>query len=1092
MVFLLAVLACPPALASAIGEYELVATWGSLGADDGRFNRPTGIAVDAEGNVYVAEYYNYRIQKFDSSGTFLLTWGTRGSGDGEFNFPQNVALDLDGNVYVVESSRIQVFDSSGTFLKKWGIYGSGEEQLQNPRSIAFDADGNAYVIAGDRIKKFDSNGNFLTAWGALGTFDGEFNSPVDVAVDAAGNVYVADRSNNRIQKFDGTGAFLLKWGISYPYGITVDSAGDVLVAGSNSAVQKFDNSGNLLARATGNFGEDIAVGADGTVYVADSSGNCVRVFKQTSTPAPTPTQIPSIPRAPVIMSNKDTIIRGNSFIVTITGDSIKDYHLFVEEIDGLGPEEYPVVAPGQPGVVSTYSPTNVTIRTTTSGTRSIQFNTNRGTDARTFTICVEDPADPATCHDDVKVEIEEGTITINAPGTYHYLGGEVRLDGTNTDSDTTYLFLTGPELATGGVKLSDIRVAVEDGTPGTFTSVNDYSGASRWLYRWNTSNVGQTLNPGNYTIYAAAEPRSRDNLSDVKYATTDIQLRLPSIKVITFSDTIDQGDALTIDGYVTDRPDSVRIWIIGPGYLSLGVPIVLRTEYSSTNSFTYYLTGAETSNLTAGQYFVVIQHPVANGFGVTVNGTTISGPGVAPTDLAGLQPLDAANALFDALESPHVDDTYAKLAFTVGAPMIRIDPIRDSNWIDWLGRWPTDKPWICDETRRVTGTTCYPAGTTLTYTISLESEADILSGDIVVADGGEWGFDVNTTAIGLGRCTVRVMSLDDQSSDSASFTIYDGVVNPVLPAGAIYRVERIAVNPSLDELAPGRGATLNGIINAPWDGCREDLRFSTDLLNPGWSYAIEVEREEIRSGSQSARSFTLSAFELDYGDQDVRVLLHLSGTVPQDLEDPALFRVFQRNAGGETVAESEYRLSIPLSGDDPTPPFDDSLTLVPGWNFISIPRPLAAENDTATIFAGVNADSHTIFRYNTASKTWIPLTPTDRLTPLEGFWIYSANPATVPLTFSTDHFPTPPERILSTGWNAVGTTGSTPATARDTLYSVKGQWSTLIGHNAGAQAFETGIVNGGSGANADTRSVYPGRGYWLYMTEPGNLCAIGM
>ena len=161
VISLLAVLACPPALASEIGEYELVATWGSLGADDGRFNNPTGIAVDGEGNVYVADTGNDRIQKFDNTGAFLLKWGTRGSGDGEFYSPRNIALDADGMVYVVDGSRIQVFAGNGTFIKKWGSYGSGEEQLQSPRSIAFDTDGNAYVIAGGGIKKFGSDGNFL-------------------------------------------------------------------------------------------------------------------------------------------------------------------------------------------------------------------------------------------------------------------------------------------------------------------------------------------------------------------------------------------------------------------------------------------------------------------------------------------------------------------------------------------------------------------------------------------------------------------------------------------------------------------------------------------------------------------------------------------------------------------------------------------------------------------------------------------------------------------------------------------------------------------------------------------------------------------
>jgi len=100
VISLLAVLACPPALAFEVGEYELVATWGSLGADDGRFNYPAGVAVDGEGDVYVVDTYNDRVQKFDSAGAFLLKWGSEGSGDGEFYSLRDIALDADGMVYI--------------------------------------------------------------------------------------------------------------------------------------------------------------------------------------------------------------------------------------------------------------------------------------------------------------------------------------------------------------------------------------------------------------------------------------------------------------------------------------------------------------------------------------------------------------------------------------------------------------------------------------------------------------------------------------------------------------------------------------------------------------------------------------------------------------------------------------------------------------------------------------------------------------------------------------------------------------------------------------------------------------------------------
>ena len=85
--------------------------WGSPGTADGQFNFPDGIAIDSEGNVYVADSENHRIQKFDSTWNFITKWGSMGSGDGQFRHPASIAIDLQGNVYVADSdnNRIQVF-----------------------------------------------------------------------------------------------------------------------------------------------------------------------------------------------------------------------------------------------------------------------------------------------------------------------------------------------------------------------------------------------------------------------------------------------------------------------------------------------------------------------------------------------------------------------------------------------------------------------------------------------------------------------------------------------------------------------------------------------------------------------------------------------------------------------------------------------------------------------------------------------------------------------------------------------------------------------------------------------------------------------
>ena len=99
-----------PILPVAIGAV-FVSKWGTQGSGDGQFVLPEGVAAVSDGNVYVADTENHRIQKFTSEGLFVSRWGKDGSGDGEFDFPVGVAVAPDGNVYVAEwnNRRIQKF-----------------------------------------------------------------------------------------------------------------------------------------------------------------------------------------------------------------------------------------------------------------------------------------------------------------------------------------------------------------------------------------------------------------------------------------------------------------------------------------------------------------------------------------------------------------------------------------------------------------------------------------------------------------------------------------------------------------------------------------------------------------------------------------------------------------------------------------------------------------------------------------------------------------------------------------------------------------------------------------------------------------------
>jgi len=187
----------------ATAEAEFYVTdleWGSWGPGDGQFSYPSGVAVDNEGNVYVADVINQRIQKFTTNGSFITTWG------GEFNNPYDVAVNNVGNVYVADTNncRIKMFTANGTVITSWGGGPYSSDGLFNlPNGVAVDNEGYVYVADthNNRIQKFNATGSFITKWGSEGYADGQFRYPKGVAVNDAGNVYVSSFYTHRIQKF---------------------------------------------------------------------------------------------------------------------------------------------------------------------------------------------------------------------------------------------------------------------------------------------------------------------------------------------------------------------------------------------------------------------------------------------------------------------------------------------------------------------------------------------------------------------------------------------------------------------------------------------------------------------------------------------------------------------------------------------------------------------------------------------------------------------------------------------------------------------------------------------------------------------------
>ena len=102
----------------------------------------------ANGNVYVADWDNDRIQYFTPTGSFKGTWGTHGSANGRFNCPTGVAVAPNGRVYVADSGndRIQFFTAAGSFLGKWGKWGSNNGDFHSPRYVALSPSANRVYV----------------------------------------------------------------------------------------------------------------------------------------------------------------------------------------------------------------------------------------------------------------------------------------------------------------------------------------------------------------------------------------------------------------------------------------------------------------------------------------------------------------------------------------------------------------------------------------------------------------------------------------------------------------------------------------------------------------------------------------------------------------------------------------------------------------------------------------------------------------------------------------------------------------------------------------------------------------------------------
>ncbi len=416
---------------------------GVNGSTDGsgaaaRFANPSDVAVDATGNLYVADTANHLVRKVTPAGvvsTLAGHPGVSGSADGTtaatFNRPAGVAVDSSGNVYVADTNNnaIRKVTAAGTVSTLAGVAGSSGSSdgtgtaasFSGPSGIVADAAGNLFVAdtLNHTIRKVTSAGAVTTiagTAGASGLVDAagsaaRFHGPQGLALDAAGDLYVADTNNNAIRKLvTATGAVSTVAGLAgtagstdgansqarfhFPSGVAVDAAGTLYVADTdNHTLRAIAPTGTVstlagLAGVSGSsdgvgsgatfaFPTGVAVDGSGNVYVADTNNDTIRLAFTPVAPA-----ITQQPQSQTVTAGANV-----SFSVAATGKPAPAYQWYFNGVK--------ISSSFSTATESTLSLTNVAAAA--AGNYTVTVTDSSGTltsDAATLTVNTPPPPPP--------------------------------------------------------------------------------------------------------------------------------------------------------------------------------------------------------------------------------------------------------------------------------------------------------------------------------------------------------------------------------------------------------------------------------------------------------------------------------------------------------------------------------------------------------------------------------------------------------------------------------------------------------------------------------------------------------------------------
>lgn len=281
-------------------------TIGSFGIMSGSFDRPVDVVRDRDGNFYVLDAGNNRVQKFSRTGNFVTSWGSNGNRESQFNSPSAIAIGQWGPesevVYVVDTGnhRVQYFSKTGVFLGQWGSLGSARGNFKSPRDITVDDRGRVYVLdsGNERVQRFGSGGGLGSSTFELRNGNFADMTSIVVSREHAGPLYVLG-TGCLVQEFstaavdDGYlqnsfSAIAPDSGLCVPARIRIDEKNDylyILDVGNSLLICYNPSVGGMyrwaLRGAEVPFFKPLglAVNADGDeILVADTENNSVQKF----------------------------------------------------------------------------------------------------------------------------------------------------------------------------------------------------------------------------------------------------------------------------------------------------------------------------------------------------------------------------------------------------------------------------------------------------------------------------------------------------------------------------------------------------------------------------------------------------------------------------------------------------------------------------------------------------------------------------------------------------------------------------------------------------------------------------------------------